>query len=83
MNAEEARKLTAQNIERQEEITKLIERGEDKIKWACEKGRRRTDIYAGYVEYGIPKYQEVIEHFKNLGYNIKHCYGTNVFDITW
>lgn len=83
MNAEEARKLTAQNTERQEEIKKLIERGEKQIRWACEKGRRKTDIYAGYIESGIPKYPEVIEHFKNLGYNIKYCYGTNVFDITW
>ena len=83
MNAEEARRLTAQNIERQEEIKKLIERGEDKIKWACEKGRRKTDIYAGYVESGIPKYQEVIEHFKNLGYEVKFIYGTNLFDVLW
>ena len=83
MNAEEARKLSAQNTERQEEIKKLIERGEKQIRLACEKGRRKTDIYAGYVESGIAKYPEVIEHFKNLGYNIKYCYGTNVFDITW
>lgn len=83
MNAEEARKLSAQNTERQEEVKKLIERGEKQIRWACEKGRRKTDIYAGYVESGIAKYPEVIEHFKNLGYNIKYCYGTNVFDITW
>ena len=83
MNAEEARKLSAQNTERQEEIKKLIERGEKQIRWACEKGRRKTDIYAGYVESGIAKYPEVIEHFKSLGYNIKYCYGTNVFDITW
>lgn len=83
MNAEEARRLTAQNTERQKEIKKLIERGEGEIKWACEKGRRKTSIYAGYVESGIPQYQEVIEHFKKLGYNVKYCYGTNVFDITW
>lgn len=83
MNAEEARKLTAQNTERQKEIKKLIERGEELIRWACKEGRRGTDIYAGYVESGTPKYPEVIEHFKNLGYNIKYCYGTNVFDITW
>ena len=82
MNAEEARRLTAQNTERQKEIKKLIERGEGEIKWACEKGRRKTSIYAGYVESGIPQYQEVIEHFKKLGYNVKYCYGTNVFDIT-
>ena len=43
MNAEEARKLSAQNTERQEEIKKLIERGEKQIRWACEKGRRKTD----------------------------------------
>ena len=56
MNAEEARKLSAKNTERQEEISKLIKRGEDTIKWACEKGRRYSDIYAGYVENGQPRY---------------------------
>ena len=83
MNAEEARKLTAQNKERQEEIKKLIERGEDSIKWACERGRRRTDITAGYVINGEPRYPEVVDHFKKLGYKIKYVYGTNMFDITW
>ncbi len=83
MNADEARKLTAQNKERQEEIEKLIKSGEEHIKWACEKGRRRTDIYAGYVESGVPRYPEVIDHFKNLGYEVTLCYGTNVFDVVW
>lgn len=83
MNAEEARKLTAQNSERKNEIEKLIKRGEENIECACKKGRRRTDIYAGYIENGIPKYPEVISHFENLGYDVKHNFGTNLFDIIW
>ena len=83
MDANEARRLTAKNVERQKEIKKLIKRGEEHIKWACEQGRRRSDVYAGYVEGGIPRYPEVIEHFKDLGYEVKLCYGTNLFDIIW
>ena len=83
MNAEEARKLTAKNQERQEKIKKEIERGEKKIKSACENGRRRTDIYAGFVIDGAPQYPEVLDHFRKLGYEIKYVYGTNIFDILW
>lgn len=83
MNANEARKLSAKHKESQDEIKKLIKKGEEKIKWACQKGRRYTDIYAGYVIGDRPRYPEVIEHFKDLGYEVKLVYGTNLFDIRW
>lgn len=83
MNADKARQLTKQNIERQNEIGKLIKDGEEKIKWACNKGRRETDIYAGWCDNGKPRYPEVINHFKNLGYQLDYIYGTNLFSIIW
>ena len=83
MNAEEARKLTAQNKERQNEIKKLIKRGERGIKASCENGNRFHYLYAGYVNNGMPDYQEVVEHFEKLGYKAKYEYGTNVFKLTW
>lgn len=83
MNANEARKLTEQNDKRQNEIKKLIKNGEEKIKWACEKGYRKTDIYAGYIHNGRPMYPEVIIHFEQLGYKIEQVYGTNIYDIIW
>ena len=83
MNAEEARKITAQNEERKTDIFELIKRAEETIKSACENGRRSTTIYAGFVQNGRPEYPEVLEHFQNLGYTMKLCYGTNVYDIIW
>ena len=83
MNADEARKLTAQNEERQNKIAKLIKEGEKKVKSACNNGKRETDIYAGYCINGRPRYPEVIEHFEKLGYKLNYVYGTNLFDIIW
>ena len=83
MNANEARLLTKQNVKRQNEITKLINDGERKIKYACENGKRQSDIYAGWVDNGRPRYPEVIEHFEKLGYELRYIYGTNLFDIFW
>lgn len=83
MNAKEARELTKQNKEREEKIIELIKRGEDSIKSACEMGKRRSDIYAGYCINGRPQYPEVVEHFERLGYELKYVYGTNIYEIFW
>ena len=84
ITAKEARKLSSKNNKRKEKIEDLIERAEIIIKMTCEDGKRNSAIYAGYVDSnGTPAYPEVIEHFKDLGYKIKYCYGTNLFDIYW
>lgn len=83
LNAEEARKISINNNERKEKVEQLIKEGTEKIKYACERGNRYTSISAGYIYGSTPQYQEVIEHFKKLGYNLKICYGTNLYEIQW
>ena len=83
LTAQEAKQISTSNEERRTKIKEMIETGEIGIKSACEKGRRYSTVYAGYVDGTIPEYQEVVEHFKKLGYKVKHLYGTNVFEIRW
>lgn len=85
MDANEARKLTAQNIERQEEIKKQIKKGEASIRSAIELGyRREAHVHPGYCDNcGNPSLPEVIEHFKKLGYQVNWCHGTSVYEIRW
>lgn len=83
LTAQEAKQISTSNEKRRTEIKNLIETGERGIKSACEKGRRYSTVYAGYVDGGKPEYQEVVEHFQKLGYKLEHLYGTNVFEIRW
>lgn len=83
LTAQEAKQISTSNEKRRTEIKNLIETGEMGIKSACERGRRYSTVYAGYVDGGKPEYQEVVEHFQKLGYKLKHLYGTNVFEIRW
>lgn len=83
LTAQEAKQISTSNEKRRTEIKNLIETGEMGIKSACEKGRRYSTVYAGYVDGGKPEYQEVVEHFQKLGYELEHLYGTNVFEIRW
>lgn len=85
MNAEEARKRTSQNKERKVKIRELIREGEKNIEYAVERGyRREATVHPGYCENdGTPQYPEVIEHFKKLGYEVKYCYGTSIYEIRW
>jgi len=85
MNAEEARRLTAQNEKRQKRIQKEIEKGERCIKSAVEQGyRREAHIYPGACDdYGNPDLPEVVQHFKDLGYNVRWCHGTHIYEVRW
>ena len=83
LTAEQAKQISTSNEKRRTEIKNLIKTGEMGIKSACERGRRYSTVYAGYVDGGKPEYQEVVEHFQKLGYKLEHLYGTNVFEIRW
>lgn len=85
MNAEEARRKTAENEERQMEIEKLIKKGEKSIESTVKRGYRRyITIFPGWCDNnGNPQYPEVIEHFRKLGYNVKFIYGTSLYEVRW
>lgn len=83
ITAEEAKQISINNNKRKKEIKNLIKTAEEGIKSACKRGRRYSTLYAGFVDGENPEYQEVIEHFKKLGYKLELCYGTNVYDIRW
>ena len=81
-SAEDARKITEKNIERQEKIKQYIKWQENSIRKASENGFRRTCF-----AYGNDM-TEVKEYFKNLGYTFKptgYCGGVwqDTIDICW
>ena len=67
ISAKKAREISEENTTEKKMIREYLETAELNIRIACKKGKTNTEIFAGPVTNGKPKYPEVIQHLEEWG----------------
>lgn len=82
ITAEMARQMVAENEKRNQLIEEFIAETNKNIRYACRNGERKSVMAYRKYRWEEP-YKEVLDHFKELGYEIKMYSDGSGYYLTW